>query len=367
MPQGPYAGAGYQMAAIGAQVPQGYMRGLQFGQQQQMGQQELQKQQLANQAAEISMQHGQQEYAGMQQSAAEATDDQGNLDIDKFYKGLAQRAPNTFMQHMNSYGGMVYRQGQLGIQQQKVQQAGAKGIEAAVPGMALGLSQIKDPAQRQQAFDTTYAPFLEHNGMSPNEIASYRDKITDDTFLGGVANSSLKKYGIDTGAQTRMNVAQVNAEARIAAAKISASARLTAVRLGFTEKPLSNVEAQFYQDMKAKGAAPEDAMETLANIRADLAEAKKKNVDPATAASNAVNKIESTWGTKSAEKRDELFGSYYRLFSEAKVPEGKKIAVPRTGGTPAPSGQVQTKVNPANGQTYYLWPDGKYHSTAPGK
>jgi hypothetical protein len=341
------------MSAIGANVPAGYMRGQEFGQQ--MQQQQLQQQTGEQELAQkqVMAQRGGEQYAAMKQAGTEAMDENGNFDPNRYAGALARAGVNVSSPYFN----YAAKQSATGVRQQTANTAQSKALQAVASQEAYAMSQMPD-GDRDNYFDNHTTHILRGLGAADDEIEAQRPLIHDDSKLQGMAQGYQGAAKVATQGQNKLDVAGLNAEARITAAKISASARLASVKLGFTDKPLSNPEAQYYKDQKDAGRTPEEAMQSLIDARSLIADAKKKNLDPATAASNAVAKIESTWGAKSEEKRDALFGSYVKLYSQATPPKAPaKLTTPSVTPT--------TKVNPDNGQTYYLWPDGKYHSTSP--
>jgi hypothetical protein len=357
MPSGPYSGLGYQLSSLGSNVPSGYLRGQEAGQQMQMqqAQQAAMQQELAQKQA--LAQRGFQEFEGMRQAGISATDEAGSLDPNKYLAGLARSGVNV----SNPLSNYVAKQAAAEVRANAVKTTQGKALQAVGAQEAYALSKMPD-ADRDDYFDNHTTHILKGLGASDEEIESQRPLIHNDAQLGAMGKSYAGAAKLETQGQQKMDIAKLNGEVRLTASRMASATQLAKTKMGFTDKPLSNPEAQYYRDLKEQGASPEDAMQGLIDARSILIDAKKKNQDPVTAASNAVAKIESTWGAKSEEKRDALFGSYVRLFSQAEPPK-----TPARLARPA-SAQPPTKVNPDNKKTYYLWTsDGRYHSTQPGK
>jgi hypothetical protein len=354
MPQGPYSGLGYQMSAIGAAVPAGYMSGVQMRNQQDLRDAQLQQERLKAQQEQIGMQRSGEQYAAMKQAGINATDEEGNLDYPKYAAGVAASGQNV----LSPYGTYQAKQGANAIRGQAVSVQQQKALQAIIAQDAHAMSQMPD-SDREDFFESNTKAKLQGLGMPDEEIEKLRPMVHNDKVLSGAAQSYAGAAKVAAQDTTKMDIATMNRDARLYTAKLASSTRLAQQRMSFEQKPISNAEGALYHDLTSKGIDPQEAFGIIQENRLNLAIGKQKHISPATAAANAVENYEKMNGKLSDEKRENLYNAYYRMQAEASA---EAPATPPVSKVAAPSA-VKTQVK--DGKTWYEWAPGEWHTAQP--
>lgn len=289
----------------------------------------------------------------------------------------------------------------------------ASSLRAVVPVISRQLHDLYDRTNADGTKDTTTAddqvralvdPVLDRMGpLELEKLAEGKAKAglegAQADFIRESAAAKIEKFKADAqldkdrGAALKIQAANAAAllPYRMGALKAQVQNAYSRAASVFSTNARNNAEAKWYseraQDIQATGD-PRTAIAALSSIRAAKAstdagvrsiqgditriQTSLTSMDPASRQKNDQIIQGLNAEINALKERSQQYDASITTLTNKMAP-GANLTAPGAGATsPAPSGagaqsagSPQTQVNPANGKTYYLHPDGKYYLAPP--